>query len=305
MLINNAAAIDFDQRPRLLLRHYSASLEAFEMSFSTILVYLAPGAANERTVNIARDLAFRMKSRVIGVASADVSPPTYFLDGREAQSLLESMRAKVQIGLSELRESFVRQMHGTEVEHEWRSDIRRPLDYLCEHSRAADLIVMPAKRGVLTDPFKIAKLDAFLVAAGRPVLVVPDSVEFLDLRHIAIAWKETREARRAVSDALPLLKLAKEVSVVEVLEGPSGSTKPTDRLVDLAAWLARHGVSAHGIALEQGNDPGIRLKQFASDAGAGVIVAGAYGHSRLQEFVLGGVTDDLLRTSKACLLLSN
>lgn len=275
------------------------------MSFATISVYLAPGAANEHTVKIARDLAFRMKSYVIGIAAADVSPPTYFLDGREAQSLLEHMRAEVQIGLSELREVFHEHMRATEVEYEWRANICRPLDFLCEQSRSVDLIVMPAKRGVLIDPFTVAKLDAFLVAAGRPVLVVPDSVEFLDLRHVAIAWKDTREARRAVSDALPLLKLAKEVSIVEIAEGQSDSAKMASRLDDLRFWLARHGVSAPWVALEPGSDAGTRLKQFAADAGASLIVAGAYGHSRLQEFVLGGVTDDLLRTSKVCLLLSN
>lgn len=275
------------------------------MSYRAIMVHLAPGAANEHTVSIARELASRTDSNVVGIAAADVSPPTYFMDGRDAQSLLEQMRADIQVGLSELREVFEKRMRGAEVRFEWRSDLRRPLDYLCEQSRAADIIVVPAIRSVFTDPFATASLDGLLVAAGRPVLVVPPSVKFLDLRHVVVAWKDTREARRAISDALPLLRLANEVSIVEVPERESDATIVPGRLDDLRRWLEHHGVTATCVALAAGTDPSTGLKQFVSDAGATLIVAGAYGHSRLQEFVLGGVTDDLLRTSKVCLLLSN
>lgn len=275
------------------------------MSYRAIMVHLAPGAANEHTVGIARELASRTDSNVVGIAAADVSPPTYFMDGRDAQSLLEQMRADVQVGLSELREVFEKRMRGAEVRFEWRSDLRRPLDYLCEQSRAADIIVVPAIRSIFTDPFATASLDGLLVAAGRPVLVVPPSVKFLDLRHVVVAWKDTREARRAISDALPLLRLANEVSIVEVPERESDATIVPGRLDDLRRWLEYHGVTATCVALAAGTDPSTGLKQFVSDAGATLIVAGAYGHSRLQEFVLGGVTDDLLRTSKVCLLLSN
>lgn len=275
------------------------------MSFRAVMVHLAPDAENERTVGIARDLASRTDSSVIGIAAADVSPPTYFMDGREAQSLLEQMRADVQVGLSELREVFEKHMRGAEVRSEWRSDLCRPLDYICEQSRAADIIVVPGIRSVFTDPFATASLDGLLVAAGRPVLVVPPSVKFLDLRHVVVAWKDTREARRAISDALPLLRLASEVSVVEVPERETGTTIEPGRLDDLRRWLGHHGVIVNSVALKAGTDPSTGLKQFVSDSGATLIVAGAYGHSRLQEFVLGGVTDDLLRTSKVCLLLSN
>lgn len=275
------------------------------MSYRAIMAYLAPGAANENIVGIARDLASRTGSSVVGIAAADVSPPTYFMEGREAQLLLEQMRAEVQVGLSELRELFERQMRGADAAIEWRSDLRRPLDYLCEQSRAADVLIVPAMRSVFSDPFATANLDGLLVAAGRPVIVIPPPVGFLDLRHVVIAWKDTREARRAVLDAIPLLKLAKEVTIAEVPEGRSGSTISTGGLDDLRRWLERHDVSATRVVLESGGDIGARLTRFVADAGAGMVVAGAFGHSRLQELVLGGVTDELLRTSKVGLFLSN
>src|SRR5579883_1389338 len=129
---------------------------------------------------------------------------------------------------------------------------------------------------------------------GRPLLVVPDSAEWLDLRSVLVAWKDTGEARRAIADSLPLLRLAKEVTVAEILEEDD-------------AWLARHGIAASqrvGDAKGEGGAPAA-LDEIAGLAGAGLVVAGAYGHSRFRELILGGVTQHLMRQSARCVLLSH
>jgi nucleotide-binding universal stress UspA family protein len=120
-----------------------------------------------------------------------------------------------------------------------------------------------------------------------------------------VAWKDTREARRAILDALPLLQQAKDVCVVEVVENRLQRSDARARVDDVVAWLAHHGVTASGIVPEQEGDPAEQLEAIASDRGCEVVVAGAYGHSRLSELVFGGVTYDLLNRSSRCSLLAH
>jgi nucleotide-binding universal stress UspA family protein len=143
-----------------------------------------------------------------------------------------------------------------------------------------------------------------VMQAGRPLLVVPDACNWLDLRSVLIAWKDTAEARRAVADALPLLRKATDVTVVEIVEEPADRTAALSPVKDVAAWLSRHGVSASAQVPEECGEAGALLERIASEVAAGVIVGGAYGHSRLREWILGGVTRRLVNPSNRCSLLS-
>ena len=120
-----------------------------------------------------------------------------------------------------------------------------------------------------------------------------------------IAWKDTREARRAVRDALPLLQEAQRVSIAEVTsEGMEESA--VARIADVARYLAHHDVSVGqqtGIAADESE--GNVLLRLAREQDADLIVAGAYGHNRLSEWVFGGVTRNLLTTSTVPCLFSN
>lgn len=116
-----------------------------------------------------------------------------------------------------------------------------------------------------------------------------------------VAWKDTREARRAVLDALPILRMASRVDVVAVTcaDHPSGAA-------DVAAYLSTHGI--HATSAEhrsEGTSDAETLLELASGYSADLIVMGAYGHSRMREMVLGGVTRDVLRHSPICSLLSH
>ena len=142
--------------------------------------------------------------------------------------------------------------------------------------------------------------------AGRPLLVVPDRVSWLDLRSVLVAWKDTPEARRAVADALPMLRKAKEVSIVEIPERDDDRSVAAASVTDVAAWLGRHGVTATARVSEAGaGTAAAQLEKVAGDVGAGLIVAGAYGHSRFRELILGGVTQYLVTQSARCVLLSH
>jgi nucleotide-binding universal stress UspA family protein len=146
--------------------------------------------------------------------------------------------------------------------------------------------------------------DDLIVQTGRPVLVVPKQHRPFDFRCALVAWKETREARRALADALPLVIEMDQVVLLEIAEAGEHDRAEAG-LERLVRWLDRHGVKAvPRVSVPAGRDAD-RILAVADEVGADLIVAGAYGHSRLRERVLGGVTHDLLRGSDRCLLLSH
>jgi nucleotide-binding universal stress UspA family protein len=114
-----------------------------------------------------------------------------------------------------------------------------------------------------------------------------------------------REARRAVTDALPMLHEAKRVHVVEI-RAPGNDARTRQRLDDVALYLMRHRVAAETRVLTQDDhDAGRALMRAAQEEGADLIVAGAYGQSRLGEWVFGGATRSLLSAASVCCLLSH
>jgi nucleotide-binding universal stress UspA family protein len=172
-----------------------------------------------------------------------------------------------------------------------------PMEFVIAEARSADLIVTGVGRKSRIDPADL------VMTAGRPVLVVPPEVEELRFKTAIVAWKETRESRRAVADSLPLLSVYETVHVIEVA-AKEELEKAERNVADVADWLKRHGVSAISSALEPTGDTSIQLAERVFIEGADLIVAGAYGHSRVREWVLGGVTRDLLTRIPCCSLLS-
>jgi nucleotide-binding universal stress UspA family protein len=139
---------------------------------------------------------------------------------------------------------------------------------------------------------------------GRPVLVVPTGAKVIALDCVLVAWKDTRETRRAILDALPLLKKAAHVTLAEIaVEDRLALARK--HLEEVVVWLGRHGVKAEGAASLSTGEDASQLYAIAKERGADVIVAGAYGHSRLREWVLGGVTRDLLLRADLCAFVSH
>jgi len=183
---------------------------------------------------------------------------------------------------------------------EWRSAFESPGELLLREARAADLLVIGRGRSEYdADP------GVIVLRAGRPVLLVPDTAAALPLRRVVVAWKDTRECRRAVRDALPFLQQAKEVLLVEVGENKSES-QAKNNLPDVAAYLVRHRVI---VAAEVRRRPhgsvATELLHVVEEEKADLIVAGGYGHSRLGEWIFGGVTRELLTASPVCCMLSH
>jgi len=276
------------------------------MTYKTAMVALALGQANDARLEIAAQLAERFGARVIGIAAAEFSPPLYFTDGEPAQRQIDQGWAAVKNRLKDLEGEFRAAMQSRGVELEWRCAEDFPTRFVVQQARACDIIVVgEAARGGLADPFVQVNPNDLVMQVGRPLLVVPETCNWLDLRSVLVAWKDTAEARRALSAALPLLHRSTEVTIAEIVEDEADRAAALSRVEDVVAWLSRHGVDASLQVPEQRDDAATQLERIASDVGAGVVVAGAYGHSRLSEWILGGVTRRLMNPSNHCSLLSH
>ena len=273
------------------------------MSYSTLMVHLDLDRSNEVRLQFAGELAERFDSRVVGIAAADVQP-LYFMEGAAAEELLEQDRERLKSQIADCEAQFRRVLKARADNMEWRSALAWPTDFVARNARAADLIVTGPQAAAADSASRINTGDLVL-RAGRPVLVVPPGAEFLRLNSVVVAWKDTREARRAVNDALPLLHKAREVIVVELIDEGADKAAAKARVEDVAHWLVRREISASSIATRALVGVTNRLTTLAQDEGAGIIVAGAYGHSRFQEWVFGGVTRDLLTQQRCCALLSH
>jgi nucleotide-binding universal stress UspA family protein len=133
---------------------------------------------------------------------------------------------------------------------------------------------------------------------------VPAETTDLDLKSPVIAWKDTRETRRAVSDALPLLKLTVQVAVVEIAPDADIS-EAFVRLRDVAGWLERHGIAAAVLPQATNGHEMEGLHRMLEDRNCDLVIAGAFGHARLWEWAFGGVTQNLLLSPDRCVLRSH
>lgn len=175
-------------------------------------------------------------------------------------------------------------------------------DRLVSRARVADITVLDAEPSAAE--IDRGLIEAVLFDSGRPVLLVPPDRASFDARHVLIAWDGGACAARAVADALPILRAADTVEILSVSgEKDLANTVPG---AELAPHLARHGikvsVNLEGVGARNVADV---IRSHAAGIGAGLIVAGAYRHSRLREFLLGGVTQSLLKECSLPILLSH
>ena len=270
------------------------------MAFTSILVHVDAGPGCNRRLRLAQDLADRFEASLIGVAAEAwestiaMSEPLLMAAARE-QAAAEFSAA----------EAHFRVQTGGRDKVEWYMDEGSPDRMVALRARGADLIVA-SRPGREESAAHVPKLSDLTIEAGAPVLVAADGAAPFVGDSVIVAWKDTRESRRALTDALPLLKRARKVVVVAIdSDGTSPAPQP-DVLAQVAQRLARHGVQAatelaprgHGSVTEA-------IEDAAGRHAADLIVAGAYGRSHLQEWWLGGVTEDLVMSCSKFVLLSH
>jgi nucleotide-binding universal stress UspA family protein len=273
------------------------------VTYRSLMVHLDLEQGSEPALRVTCELAARFKARVIGV-TAGLPAAAIHADGMIASSVLEVDYEQLNQAIGRCESRFRSALKGFSDSLEWRSDAANPADFLAAEARAADLLVVGRSENYTTlGPHQLIDIGDAVMRAGRPILVVPPRSTSLALNRILIAWKDTAEARRAVSAALPLLRRATELTIVEIVADERARNAASERVADVAKWLQHHNVPASARVELSAGDAGSHLDAIASEARIDIIVAGAYGHTRLREWIFGGVTRHLLHQSSIYTLL--
>lgn len=273
------------------------------MSFASVMVYVDPEQQEEGQIAVAAGIARGFGATILGVA-AIATEPTIAAEGVIIQETTAEDLERIRATLSAKETWFRRIIRLPSDKVEWRSAIAYPTEFLVEQARTADVIVVKRKQHKANYPRYLDSAGAML-RMGRPTLSVPDGVTQLAGDRIVIGWKDTREARLAVREALPFLTRASKVTIAEICK--SDEQDAAHRGVrDVASYLEKHGVSCgHEVRVHTAEPDAGYLIRLAADLGADLIVSGGYGHSRLGEWIFGGMTHSLLQQARVCLLMAH
>ncbi|OJY89874.1 MAG: hypothetical protein BGP25_04550 [Lysobacterales bacterium 63-13] len=249
-------------------------------------------------------LAKRLEAHVLGLhvvalsTAAFVSPEAVAVQVNETSHLLEEARARAPWWREEL------DRHG--LQGEFQVVQGDAIDALCHASRWSDLVITERPCANPDAPVGWGIASRTVFGSSAPVVVVPEGARVDKVgQHMLVAWNASRESMLAIRGALPLLKRATRVSV---LEGePNVGLLGFDNLpkIDLRAWLNRHAIEAEFRPFKPAKDHGPALLEAANSAEADLIVIGAWGQSRITELVLGGVTRHLFQHSNLPMLVAH
>ncbi len=275
------------------------------MTYRTLLVNVEIDGGDAGLLHVACELADRLDADVVG--SAICQPiQFYYGDGFISGDLIEQDLTEIDRGFERAEQRF-RTAFGKRIGRvEWHTaKTFAPLaNALVNDARGADLIISAAHIGEQFTSAHHVNSSDLVMQAGRPVLWVPENVRTLPLHRILVGWKDTKEARRAVLDALPLLKLGCSVIVAEFV-ATDEIAEAEIRLASVVIWLSRHGITAQAMAIPSKGHHHSEMLSFALSRDVDLIVVGAYGHSRLREWTLGGVTRGLLANTQICSVMSH
>ncbi len=267
-----------------------------------LLVYLDSTPASQRTRAAALELAHRTGARVLGLfVITPVRMPGY-VAAEIPQSTLAEVRKAVLEHARQQELALKADADEAGVTVEWRVLETDASHAVNTSARAVDLVVLPQPEG--PDPSGGRSLiDDVVLGSGRPVLMVPHGGAPVGFgEHVLVAWNNSCEATGALHDALPMLKAAKRVVLASADNGDHGATD----LDAIVAHLSRHGVAAETRRVQAGaSKAGDALLALAADEGIDLMVMGAWGHSRMREMILGGVTAHIIRNAELPVFMSH
>lgn len=277
------------------------------MSPRDIVVFVEEEAGRGARLAFAAALAEAWKAHLIATFVAErlaLDRHAGFAVGEALTAMLQQHRRNVEAAVAATRKEFdaLAARHG--LSSEWRVSASETGEALMLHARHAGLAIVgpPARRADATTALGLS--EALIFASGRPTLLLPhDWPAERQARTVVVGWNASREATRAIADAMPFLVRAEDVRVVVVPDARTQGLYGADPGADIARHLARHDVP---VTLEQhpGADAGAVLLERCRSTGADMLVVGAVGRPRISEFVFGGVTRTLLGEARLPVLLS-
>ena len=272
------------------------------MSYRTILLELVDDPQNDPRIECGRRLAVQFGAELVGI---HVSPPPFipvgFGEGAVyvGPEIFEAQREASRLVRERVEAAFRRLCDPARMAVRDVYEEGDPGTVIAEAARGADLTLVAQEGGSGTDSLAPQPIHHIILSAGGPVLMLPRTgLRDVIGRHAAVAWNGSREAARAVKDALPFLVAAEAVTLIAAGEEAAAS------LDAITAMLKRHGAPAEAKQVDTGRGAGATLLTAAAAAGADLLVMGAYGHSRLREIVLGGATREVLHGAQLPVLLS-
>lgn len=286
------------------------------MTFKDILVHLDDSHGHEARLHLACELARRHEAHLVGLhvlgplALGAMATPAIsgYVTAETIQMVQERYRQGALAAAARAEAAFHAETGRAGVTGEWRRVEGEPGEVATLHARYADIAVLGQADPDDPNFAGAARLpESVLLGAGRPVLIVPyvGSYETVG-RNVLVAWSATREAARAVNDALPILRTAERVTVLSInpVRGIAGEGDVP--AADIAHHLARHDVRAEA-AYTVAEDIGVGdiILSRAADLGSDLLVMGGYGHSRTRQLILGGATRSILEHMTLPVLLSH
>lgn len=266
------------------------------MAIKDILVHVDSSRSARARVRAAAELARTHRAHLTGLYVIEVPVLPSYAEAQIPTEILEAQHKAFVAAAVAAEGVFGEETSAVGISAEWRCVEDRRADALCLHAHYTDLLVVG--QADPDDPECVSRglADRLALESGRPVLVLPArGVSGPIGRHVMVAWNAKREAVRAVSDAMPILETAERVTVVTINAASDDPENAGIPAADIGLHLARHGIDTTTKSLFGAPAAiGEVILDVAGDASADLLVMGAYGHSRLREVVLGGVTAHVL-----------
>lgn len=279
------------------------------MSYKTIMVHMDTSARANARLSLALKLGRRFGAHLDGLFAAFEPHPREFYVMAGTADYYDTHRKLRREQRGAIERLFRAELARAQVDGAWVTPEGDPVTAVMQRSRSADLVILGQTdrddpESYIAEHFP----ETVLLGAGGPVLLMPYTGSFESVgERVLVGWNGSREASRAVHDAMPFIARAGHVTIVAA----STTFTPAESqasCTDLAAMLARHGATTVDItrfdraATESTGDA---LLSYAADGGYDLLVMGAYGHARLQELVLGGATRSILATMTLPVLMSH
>lgn len=276
------------------------------MSYKTILVHINSEKRCAARLEVAIQLAKKYDACLVGLhAFFPYTPPGYIMAHMGAEVIAAQQKLATE-AMSQTGEVFRKQTSAAGIENkEWHTAHDDPVSAMSLQARYADLLVIGQSAAMDNPGVDKDFPERLILVAGRPVLVVPEVGDFPCIgKRIIVAWNASREAARAVTNAIPFLKGAEKVYLMAVQ--PKAGENENISTEQIVQYLSRHGV---GVEVEESNaveiGVGNELLSRASDLSADLLVMGCYGHSRVREWILGGATRTILESMTIPVLMSH